>query len=109
MSDDGDGTSTPRPRSFLSRADGSETPRAFLERRIADLEAWEPEIRAFAAVDLEAARRAADAATERLTAGRPASAIDGMPVGIKDIMETADMATGQGSPLFEGWTGGRFG
>jgi Asp-tRNA(Asn)/Glu-tRNA(Gln) amidotransferase A subunit family amidase len=30
-----------------------------------------------------------------------------MPVGIKDIMETADMATEQGSPLFVGWHGKR--
>jgi len=31
------------------------------------------------------------------------SPIDGMPVGIKDIIETADMPTEQGSPLFKGW------
>jgi hypothetical protein len=30
-----------------------------------------------------------------------------MPIGIKDIMETADMVTEQGSPLFVGWRGGR--
>jgi len=30
-----------------------------------------------------------------------------MPIGIKDIMETADMPTGQGSPLFTGWEGRR--
>src|SRR2546427_4061656 len=30
-----------------------------------------------------------------------------MPVGIKDIMETADMVTEQGSPLFVGWRGRR--
>jgi Asp-tRNA(Asn)/Glu-tRNA(Gln) amidotransferase A subunit family amidase len=30
-----------------------------------------------------------------------------MPIGIKDIMETADMVTEQGSPLFVGWRGRR--
>jgi Asp-tRNA(Asn)/Glu-tRNA(Gln) amidotransferase A subunit family amidase len=35
------------------------------------------------------------------------SPIDGMPVGIKDIIETADMPTEQGSPLFAGWRTGR--
>ena len=40
-------------------------------------------------------------------AGATLSPIDGMPVGIKDIMETADMATEQGSPLFVGWHGKR--
>ncbi len=33
----------------------------------------------------------------------PASPIDGMPVGIKDIIETVDMPTEMGSPLFAGW------
>jgi Asp-tRNA(Asn)/Glu-tRNA(Gln) amidotransferase A subunit family amidase len=35
------------------------------------------------------------------------SPIDGMPIGVKDVMETADMATEQGSPLFAGWKMGR--
>jgi hypothetical protein len=26
-----------------------------------------------------------------------------MPIGVKDIIETADMPTEQGSPLFKGW------
>jgi Asp-tRNA(Asn)/Glu-tRNA(Gln) amidotransferase A subunit family amidase len=30
-----------------------------------------------------------------------------MPVGLKDIFETADMPTGFGSPIFAGWRGGR--
>jgi len=38
---------------------------------------------------------------------KPVSAIDGMPIGIKDIIETADMPTGMGSPLFDGWSSGR--
>jgi Asp-tRNA(Asn)/Glu-tRNA(Gln) amidotransferase A subunit family amidase len=44
---------------------------------------------------------------ERWCAGRPLSPIDGMPLGIKDIIETADMPTGQGSPLFVGCHTGR--
>ena len=40
--------------------------------------------------------------TARWRAGRPRSPIDGMPIGIKDIIETADMPTEQGSPLFAG-------
>jgi Asp-tRNA(Asn)/Glu-tRNA(Gln) amidotransferase A subunit family amidase len=30
-----------------------------------------------------------------------------MPVALKDIFETADMPTGFGSPIFDGWRGGR--
>ena len=47
------------------------------------------------------------AATARWRAGKALSPIDGMPLGIKDIIETADMPTEQGSPLFVGWRTGR--
>lgn len=39
--------------------------------------------------------------------GHTAFPIDGMPIGVKDIMETADMPTGQGSALFDSWHGHR--
>ena len=52
---------------------------------------------------LPAARAAADRSSERWRAGKPLSPIDGMPVGIKDIIETVDMPTQMGSPLFAGW------
>jgi Asp-tRNA(Asn)/Glu-tRNA(Gln) amidotransferase A subunit family amidase len=82
---------------------GTQTPRTFLEECLAAYAAWEPRIGAFVCTDLPAARAAADQATERWRAGRPLSPIDGMPVGIKDIIETADLPTEQGSPLFPGW------
>jgi Asp-tRNA(Asn)/Glu-tRNA(Gln) amidotransferase A subunit family amidase len=90
-------------------ASGQSTPRDFLERCLADLAAWEPKIGAFVSLNLDAARAAADAATLRWRAGRPSSPIDGMPVGIKDIIETIDMPTEQGSPLFAGWRTARDG
>ena len=97
----------PALRSYLgetaSFASGKGNPRDFLERCLADLEAWEPKIGAFGALNLGGARDAADRATARWRAGKPLSPIDGMPVGIKDIIETADMPTEQGSPLFAGW------
>src|SRR5690349_21390961 len=82
---------------------GKDTPREFLERCLARLEAFEPAVGAFVCHDIAAARAAADRSTARRRAGRPLSPIDGMPVGIKDIIETADMPTEQGSPLFAGW------
>src|SRR5215467_14067919 len=84
-------------------ASGGDRPRDFLERCLADLAAHETSIGAFVHHELGAARRAADASTARWREGRQLSAIDGMPVGIKDIIETIDMPTGQGSPLFEGY------
>ena len=101
----------PEPRSYFaataSFATGEDSPREFLERCIAQIEADDGEVGAFVAVNPDAAREAADKASARWKDGRPLSAIDGMPVGIKDIMETADMATEQGSPLFAGWEGKR--
>jgi Asp-tRNA(Asn)/Glu-tRNA(Gln) amidotransferase A subunit family amidase len=97
---------TPQPFAyFAGTADfksGNGTPRDFLERCLALLEQFEPTVGAFVCHDITAARAAADRASERWRAGRPLSPIDGMPVGIKDIIETADMPTEQGSPLFVG-------
>jgi Asp-tRNA(Asn)/Glu-tRNA(Gln) amidotransferase A subunit family amidase len=82
---------------------GKDTPRAFLERCLAALDEWEPKIGAFVNLNLDGARAAADRATERWRAGKPLSPIDGMPIGIKDIIETIDMPTENGSPLFAGF------
>ena len=90
-------------------ASGADTPRDFLERCLADLAALEPRIGAFVALNLERARATADESTARWRAGRPLSKIDGMPIGIKDIIETADMPTEQGSPLFTGFRSERDG
>jgi Asp-tRNA(Asn)/Glu-tRNA(Gln) amidotransferase A subunit family amidase len=84
-------------------ASGKDTPSQFLERSLVLMELWEPRIGAFVRTDLPAARAAADRSTERWRAGKPRSPIDGMPVGIKDIIETVDMPTEMGSPLFAGW------
>ncbi len=82
---------------------GKETPREFLEQSLALLEQWEPRIGAFVCTNVPAARAAADRSTARWRNRKPLSAIDGMPVGIKDIIETVDMPTEMGSPLFAGW------
>jgi Asp-tRNA(Asn)/Glu-tRNA(Gln) amidotransferase A subunit family amidase len=66
------------------------------------IERYEPDIQAFAALSIDAARAAAAAADERWINHAPLSPIDGMVVGIKDIIETADMPTGQGSPIWAG-------
>ncbi|MPY74433.1 MAG: amidase [Alphaproteobacteria bacterium] len=87
--------------------DGSETPREFLERCLERIAAYEPEIRAFVWFDPAGPRAAADAATQRYRQGRPMSPVDGCPVAIKDIIETADMPTQMNSPIFKDWCSGR--
>src|SRR5258707_14299988 len=89
----------PATAKFIS---GEDSPRAFLERCLASLDTSEPAIGAFVTLNLAAARVAADESTKRWRGGKPLSAIDGMPVGIKDIIETIDMPTQDGSALVRG-------
>ena len=84
-------------------AEGMDTPRAYLERCIERINALEPAVMAFAFLNLEQARAAADECGVRYRAGRPLSPVDGMPVGIKDLIETYDMPTEFGSELFRSY------
>jgi Asp-tRNA(Asn)/Glu-tRNA(Gln) amidotransferase A subunit family amidase len=88
-------------------AAGRTWPRDFLECCLERIEALEPKVGAFVTLNLKAARAAADRSDARWKAGKPLSAIDGMPVGIKDIIETEDMPTEQGSPIFKDYRTGR--
>jgi Asp-tRNA(Asn)/Glu-tRNA(Gln) amidotransferase A subunit family amidase len=84
-------------------AAGRDDPRALLERCIAAIGMREKDIRAFVVTDIDSARRASDAAAARWRDGKPLSPLDGMPVGLKDTIETADLPTQMGSPLFAGY------
>ena len=83
-------------------ADGTDTPVAYLERCLDVVSAREPVVQAFAALNEAAARAAAEASAKRWKDGKPLSAIDGMPVGIKDLLETKDMPTQLGCAAFDG-------
>ena len=104
-------TETPTKRSYraavASFEDGTSSPRDFLEDCFAAIDKLEPDIGAFVATNIDGARKAADEASARWKSGKTLSLIDGMPLCIKDIMETADMPTEQGSDLFVGWQGTR--
>ena len=80
-----------------------QTPRDLLERCITNIDTYESRVKAFVALDLKMARKAADASSKRWRAGKPLSPIDGCPLAIKDIMATADLPTQMGSPAFKGW------
>jgi Asp-tRNA(Asn)/Glu-tRNA(Gln) amidotransferase A subunit family amidase len=75
---------------------GELTPRAAVELCAQAIATREAEIGAFAALDIEAARR--DAGRLEL----PRSPLRGLPVGIKDIFDTADFPTAYGSSLYAG-------
>src|SRR5258706_13438811 len=76
--------------------DGSDSPSAYLERCLATIAAREPEVKAWTAMRVEAAKAEAAQSTARYKAGKPISPIDGLPIGIKDLFQTKDMPTGLG-------------
>lgn len=77
---------------------GAITPAGVMALCAEAIAAREAEIGAFAAVDPERTRTRAEAAGPALTA----SPLRGLPVGVKDIFDTADMPTGYGSPIYAG-------
>ncbi len=86
---------------------GKDSPSAFLDRCLASYGDFEASVGAFVHFDAQAAKVAAERSSKRWRAGKPLSRIDGMPVGIKDIIETIDMPTQCGSDLYKGWHSGR--
>ena len=73
---------------------GKLTPRAVVEMCTEAIAAREKDIGAFVTLDLAAARRAAD--DPRLSS----LPLGGLPVGFKDIFDTADLPTQYGSPVY---------
>ena len=101
----------PEMRSYLAaQADfraGKDSPSAFLERCLATFAETEPQVLAFVHHNAVAAREQAATSTARWKAGKPLSPIDGMPIGVKDIIETRDFPTENGSAFFKGWRSNR--
>ena len=82
---------------------GRSSPSRFLDKCLARLDEAEPTLKAFVHLaGRDAAKALAAASDARWKAGTPLSPIDGLPIVIKDIIETADMPTGQGSPFWAG-------
>jgi Asp-tRNA(Asn)/Glu-tRNA(Gln) amidotransferase A subunit family amidase len=96
----------PRRRPYVSRtasfASGADSPLQVLEECLAEIDQREAAVGALTVI-AAAVRAAAEASAERWRAGTTRSSIDGMPIGVKDMIDTADMVTGMGSPLFDGY------
>ena len=101
----------PAPTSFWNLRDkflrGEDSPRAYLERCLDRIAARDRDVQAFVVRNSESARRCADESTARYRDGQPLSAMDGCPIGVKDIIETRDFPTQMNSPHFEQWHSGR--
>src|SRR5215207_7039191 len=76
------------------------SPVELLEACIARIEQVNPAVNAVTATDLARAREAASAAEAAVLAGEPLPSLHGLPVGVKDLQDTADLLTTYGSPLY---------
>lgn len=83
-------------------ARGALSARDVAESFLKIVEEKEPEIRAFAHVDPEHVRHQAGRLDAHRAAGRPLGILHGVPVGLKDIIDTADMPTENGTPADKG-------
>jgi Asp-tRNA(Asn)/Glu-tRNA(Gln) amidotransferase A subunit family amidase len=72
--------------------------RAAIER----IQALEPQLHAWEVFDPELALAQARGLDRRLAAGEAPGLLAGVPLGVKDIFDTADLPTGHGSPLYRG-------
>jgi Asp-tRNA(Asn)/Glu-tRNA(Gln) amidotransferase A subunit family amidase len=74
-------------------AEGRLTPAGLLEACLDRIAQREPVVQAMAYLD---------AAVVRAATPRPGP-LHGMPLGVKDVLDTADMPTGYNSPIWSGW------
>jgi len=82
--------------------DGVITSVQLVEACLARIRDVDPDIQAWTFLDPEYALAEAQGRDELRLSGQPVGALHGVPVGIKDIIDTADMPTENGSPLHAG-------
>ena len=87
--------------------DGSLTSVEYVEACLARVREVDGQVQAWAFLDPEHALAQARAADEYRLSGQPTGPLHGVPVGIKDIIDTADMPTENGSVLHAGRTPSR--
>jgi len=81
---------------------GALSARDLVDACIARAEARDDDVGAWTYLNPCLAREQADTCDEAQAAGRDLGPLHGIPVGLKDIIDTADMPTEHGSALFEG-------
>ena len=82
--------------------DGQTTPNELVEHCLGCIEQRDEVTQAWAWLDSERARREASRLTDELKTGSPRSDLHGIPFGVKDIFDTAGLATEWGSALCRG-------
>ena len=74
---------------------GKLRPEALMEASLARIAAREPTVHAFAFLDPSAARTSASTSLP--------GPLHGLPLGVKDVLDTSDMPSEYGSPIWQGW------
>ncbi len=85
-------------------ADGAITSEQLVDACLERVREREPQVQAWVHLDPEHARAQARARDEERREGRPTGPLHGVPVGIKDIFDTDDLPTEDGTPLHAGRT-----
>ncbi len=78
------------------------TSRALVEAALKRYDEREPVLHAFAWLDRDRALRLADEADRRTDSGAALGDLHGVPIGVKDIYDTAGIPTENGTPLYRG-------
>jgi aspartyl-tRNA(Asn)/glutamyl-tRNA(Gln) amidotransferase subunit A len=81
---------------------GDVTATELTEHYLARIEETEPAVHAWASVDVDGARAAARAADDAVASGAALGALHGVPLGVKDLIDTADWPTSYGSARWAG-------
>lgn len=84
-------------------ASGETTSVALTEACLDRIREVDGPVHAFLHVDADGALAQARDSDERRAAGRPASALDGVPIAVKDVLVTQGLPTTCGSRILEGW------
>jgi Asp-tRNA(Asn)/Glu-tRNA(Gln) amidotransferase A subunit family amidase len=82
--------------------DGALTCEELVDACLARIDEVEETVQAWAFLDPQHVRERARAADEARQRGAPLGALHGVPIGIKDIIDTSDMPTEDGTPLHAG-------
>jgi Asp-tRNA(Asn)/Glu-tRNA(Gln) amidotransferase A subunit family amidase len=97
------------PQMILSMQDavrqmttGDLSARVYCEQLLERIRGREAEVQAWATLDEARALARADECDRRRASGTELGVLHGVPVGVKDIISTADLPTEMGSPIFAG-------
>ena len=86
--------------------DGSLDPLSLADECIARINRLNPEFHAWVCFDPDVLLRGAHEVKASLTRNEPLRALEGIPVGVKDVFNTADFPTEMGSEIWRGFTPG---